>query len=100
MFIEKYPEKLAGKYLRQCPQPCARLRRDVYLHLCLCLYLYLNPKPFAESYREKFEKLFHKKFRKSFALLFPKLFELKYRQLWVLSYDVTCRQTLPGRALQ
>jgi hypothetical protein len=37
----KHTEKFAGKYLRKCPELCARLRR----HVCLLLNLnlYLNP---------------------------------------------------------
>jgi len=81
MFVEKYPEKFAGKCRQRYPESCARLRRHVCLQLYLYVYLNLNSKLFAELYREKFAKSFQQLFRKFFASLFSKLFDLKYLQL-------------------
>ena len=78
MFVEKYPEKFAGKYLEKCPQPYVCLRRhaclhsnnDLYLDLNLDLNLNLNLFLFLNSLQQLFPK--------SFASSFGLLFDLKY----------------------
>jgi hypothetical protein len=100
MSLAKCQEKFARKYLQKCPQSSADLCRHAYLHLNSDLCLDLNNKLFAELNREKLEKSFQQLFLKSFALSFDSLFVQKYQRLWVLSYLVLCRQTLPrGRPL-
>jgi hypothetical protein len=56
--LAKYPEKFARKYLHRYPELCARLHREMRLHLNCELYLNLNSWLCPELYREMFEKLF------------------------------------------
>jgi hypothetical protein len=77
----KDTEKFAGKYLRWCPQSCARLRRHVYLHLdsylCLDLNLDLNLNLYLYLFLNSFRQLS----LKLFAASFDSMFVLKFRQL-------------------
>jgi hypothetical protein len=74
----KYPQKFVRKYLQKYPQPCARLRQHVYLHLNSDLCLGLNLDLDLNLYLFLFLNSFQQLFRKSFASFFDKLFVLKY----------------------
>ena len=89
----KYTEKSAGKYLRWCPQLCARLHEHVCLLLNLNLDLNLNLWPYPALNRALLRKPFQKPFSSSFRYLQG----LMYPSLLVLVNLAPCRRMLPPR---
>lgn len=85
----KYTEKFAGKYLRWCPQLCARLHEHVCLLLNLSMYLYLYLYLYLMPHAAPFRKPFSSSFRYLQGLMYPSLL--------VLVNLAPCRRMLPPR---